>query len=449
MEKFETLISDLIRGEDYSFGIPWRLSEKSLAIVVPIIKAEKGERDYLVIEEAKDKVELVDSGSIGQVNVRSMADKPVFIRSGSILSGGQTTQSRTVSVGSIVFPETVEELATLCIHASKGIRAGGKLHYGGVVPQMMFGAVADQDQNRTWSNVQHYTADRVENLTGRTSSVEASRLRATDNLVDFQDRAMEVEEFKKDIEDFLKKVPADFKGQIGIIVLDVEGVKGLEMFDHEDSWKAFSQSIARSYSDVLMKEDKTGELFELKMDRVAAYINKFLEEVKNVAHQVAWRKETAETWTFSEKIVGEFTTLNGNIIHLILARQDKKRSPRRRPLLIADAINSQAFRTLIEPDYTTTGSPPPGEEQVVTADFVENFARRFKSIDFLKSIEKQPRRWRYLDKQLDVSPRHLSTLAKEAETAGLATKFRRQSNGKSVYGITNRGKKFLAKHENK
>ncbi|GAJ22664.1 unnamed protein product, partial [marine sediment metagenome] len=91
----------------FKWGKPWRLNDRSMGIVVPIIREGKGERKYAILEEANDKVEIKDTGSIGEVSVKSKSDKPVFIRGGTLLQG-QGTQSRVVTCGTIVMPEKEE-----------------------------------------------------------------------------------------------------------------------------------------------------------------------------------------------------------------------------------------------------------------------------------------------------------------------------------------------------
>ena len=71
----------------------------------------------------------------------------------------------------------------------------------------------------------------------------------------------------------LSKVPADIDNQVGIVIVDSRGALGLKMFDHTDSWRAFSLSILRDYADVLAKELGRKGLLALRSKRILETIS--------------------------------------------------------------------------------------------------------------------------------------------------------------------------------
>lgn len=439
---YTQLIDELIKQETLSFGDPWRFSTKSLAIVVPIIKKQKSrQRNYYVIEEVKDKIEFTDTGSIGGVRAKSNADKPVFVRSGSQFGskGGAYTQERSATMGTILLPQKPEILTAVCIHASQGIRTGALFGYSGLVPHSVHRAVKSRNQHATWNAVSNYCMSVSSRQEVRAGEV------AMDDLVGFQERLEHVDSFKKQVDDLLSKIPADLNSQVGIIVLDINGVVGLELFNHEDSWKAFSQSIAKSYSEILINEQETADIFELKQEGLISHIAAFLDRLKSLAHEKIWENEKAITFKVEDKnILGEFTVLksedylhNDQVIHLVLTKkttlpQADTFSRQLIPFSFRDERTQQTEqRTETDPlsmVYTTT-----------TADF-RNFLSRKGSTQFLANLRK-PKTWSELEDKVEVSTRTLSKLTKNGLTSNIIQKTLRE-NGKVAYQLTPLGEKI-------
>jgi len=126
------LISQLDTGI-YEFKEPWRATNKSLTIVVPIVAKTKGKRNYVVLEEVKDKIKIVDTGGINKARIEGDVDKPTFIRGGTMLKGA--TQARATQFGIMVMPQKSDKIPVHCIHASRGIRPGVSFHSGEYAPR--------------------------------------------------------------------------------------------------------------------------------------------------------------------------------------------------------------------------------------------------------------------------------------------------------------------------
>jgi len=455
---YESLIDALIAQEDFGFGDPWRFSEKTCSIVVPILSKTKkyGARGYYVIEEVKDKVAFTDTGSIGGVKAISNADKPVFIRNGSAFGvpyGGTGTQERSVTVGTVLFPQVQEVLATICVHASRGITPGAGFQYKGLIPQILLGAVALRSQHETWNAVNQYTQSKKASLRAAGGSVALSvnSLEAGDDLVGFQDRIEEIQEFKNSIDDFLKKIPADLEGQIGMAVLDADGVIGLELFDSPESWTAFSKSVAKSYSDVLMQEKKVSDVFEINRDRVVDHVVDFLAGMKRFTQKTIWRRKEHGIEAITHQLdtddaIGEYTFLGkeipfpspGNgVIHLVVTRKSKElqRPAPRIPIARPTSLRAGG----------TAQQPSPREQQIEPYLTLSEFLRRRGGKKFLQSM-KQPQTWTNLASQVEVSSRTLSSLAKAAVELGLTEKQLHQ-NGKVKYNLTAKGEVLMSESQ--
>jgi hypothetical protein len=131
----------------------------------------------------------------------------------------------------------------------------------------------------------------------------------------------EMTEFNRQIDKILSKVPADLENQVGIVMIDSKGVYGLEMFDHPDSWRAFSKSVIRNYADILAKERSGEGLFSFKAEQVPDAIKKFLQRANNLNETTNLKNHVNETRTLSGELVGEYSTIESDVIHLILKRK--------------------------------------------------------------------------------------------------------------------------------
>ena len=429
------IIEKLIKGDGYRFGEPWRTSSKALSFVVPIIQeAPSSSRNYYVVEEVKDRVTIEDTGHIGEVRVKGDIDKPVFFRGGGVLEG-VGTQSRAVKFDVVVIPQREETIKVLCVHASHPISTGRKFRVRGVAPRPVFMALASGDQYATWSAVSNYS--RTLWQASATSPRTTTAPFYSDNLVTVMET---VERFREDVKKKLEKIPATLQNQVGVVVIDAKGVVGLELFDHPDSWKAFSDSIIRHYEDVLTEEAEA-DIFKLDEEKIVPTIKNFLEKAKNCKEEQVWKGEAGTTYALKgDEIVGQYTTIEDKTIHLILAREEKTETPPEIPtyrILYTDRYTSEGTRT------TSATSDLPQVTWEYTLQPQRYFERR-GAYTFLDEISERPKTWGELEPKFR-SPVTLSRRMKEAVRLGLAEKTIRPTNGRTVYRITDKGKLWLSK----
>jgi len=430
------IIEKLIKGDGYRFGEPWRTSSKALSFVVPIIQeAPSSSRNYYVVEEVKDRVTIEDTGHIGEVRVKGDIDKPVFFRGGGVLEG-VGTQSRAVKFDVVVIPQREETIKVLCVHASHPISTGRKFRVRGVAPRPVFMALASGDQYATWSAVSNYS--RTLWQASATSPRTTTAPFYSDNLVTVMET---VERFREDVKKKLEKIPATLQNQVGVVVIDAKGVVGLELFDHPDSWKAFSDSIIRHYEDVLTEEAEA-DIFKLDEEKIVPTIKNFLEKAKNCKEEQVWKGEAGTTYALKgDEIVGQYTTIEDKTIHLILAREEKTESLHEVPtyrILYTDRYASEGTRT------TSATSDLPQVTWEYTLQSPQRYFERRGAYTFLDEISEKPKTWRELEPKFR-SPVTLSRRMKEAVRLGLAEKTIRPTNGRTVYRITDKGKLWLAK----
>jgi hypothetical protein len=318
----------------YKFGSPWRYSDKSLGVMIPILKMGDGkgfeEREYITIEEAKDKgISFKDTGRIDRVIVESALGKVIFIRSGTALKS-LGTQPRAVETSVVIIPETgkketKQEIPVRCIHASKPISGGTKFAYAGDVPVEVRSALLSKSgQGETWSAVGRATHRFMSTRLGYSGSQSyATNLSSTgfnaDNLVGVME---EVDKFTGNIDEILAKVPL-FEDQVGAVFLDMKNVVGMEMFDHPRSWEAIHKEVEKRLGESTVKEEDKS-FFKPDYDRVKPLTLEFLKKLLESDKKETSHGVVSTVSLKGDGVVGEATTINGKIIHLVGIKVDKK-----------------------------------------------------------------------------------------------------------------------------
>ena len=332
----EQFLNNLSKEVGYKFGSPWRYSDKSLGVIVPILRiGEFGEREYITIEEAKNQgVTFKDSGRIDKVIIESSLFEPVFIRSGTILKS-QGTQSRAVESSIVIIPQeekdkhgitpeiviTKREIPVRCIYASKGIRANATFVHGGDVPlEVRSSLLSRSGQASTWAAVGHAThrfaATRLRSSGTGVHAYAASR----DNLAGVME---EVDKFTENIDEILKKVPL-FEDQVGAVFLDMKDVVGMELFDHPKSWEAIHKEVEKRLGESVTKEEEK-TFFKPDYERIRPLVLSFLKKLIDSEKIETSKRGDIYTVTLlkGDGIVGEATSINGKVIHMVGMKMDK------------------------------------------------------------------------------------------------------------------------------
>lgn len=333
--KFLFIIGE--QKDGFSFGKPWRNSSQSMGLVIPIIRDKQIKRNYKMLEET-DKLEFVDSGSIDTAIVKNIDKTNIFIRSGIILAGD--SQERAVVSGTVIMPNTEQDISVRCVHASKGINPGAKMKYSEKdVPPSVYIALKDNDQGKVWNSVMKYSNSHGQSRrnsrigfsgsgligasSGRIGAVRTEGMSSSDDLLS---TIKEVEQKRKTVEGALKDIPV-VKNQVGCIIFDPFGITGFEVFDSSASWKALHKKVLEKYSDVLMQEQEES-LFELKEDVIPKKIAEFVEEIMKADEKQTFSNKNSTTFVLDgNKIVGEYTEIENSIVHIIVF---KRKEPKKK-----------------------------------------------------------------------------------------------------------------------
>lgn len=304
-----------IREEKDGFRLdkPWRLEEKSLGVIIPILrKSQHGKRGYITLAEA-EKIKIEDTGMIDYVYVKNEEEKPVLISRGEVFRG--KTQERAAIHDHIVMPGKGLRVTVRCIHQSKGIRQGTEMKYGGRTPY----EVGFRSQHETWENVQSaYHVSQAASPSERGSTLGKSLdqpFQASASFEGADDLVGTLDSMSDAIKQAMKKIPF-LKDQVGAAFFHENKMLGMDVYDLADSWDAVKKEVVEKEGASFIKKDDETQMFEFKPEKGKALLGKCLsgefeeKEIYNRDYRVVELR--------SPELMGEVIEFKGKVIHLTL-----------------------------------------------------------------------------------------------------------------------------------
>jgi len=433
MDVLKEFVTDILEQRNgFRLGEPWRYSGKSAGVIVPILRDISEERDYVTLPEVKDKIEIIDTGSIGKVKVKGI-DKPLFIRAGSMLEG-KGTQSRAVEHNVILEAEVVTEIPVKCIHQSKAIVSSAKFRYQGLAPRLVVHKLVSSTQFDTWNSIRCYASTAMSQWSDRFTVVPHTTRIVTDNLVEIKKAIRKLDNKMKEI---LEKVPA-LENQVGAIIISVNGIEGIEVFDHPESWKAHYKDVIENYE--CLKEELP-PLFKLDEDAVFEHIKNFMNKLKDANIE----KVNSNSYIIKfDGFIGEYTVFNNRIIHLFVVKSDSKMNENeesnRRLEDIVERLSNYWERVT---STTSADSSYRFDEVSVRAETLwKNYIDSRKGFrDLLEELKNGLKTWSELEKSTSVSKSTLSARIRNGLRLGLIEK--EYKDGKKYYKLTDKGKEIV------
>ncbi|RLF92933.1 hypothetical protein DRN52_07235 [Thermococci archaeon] len=430
MSALKTLLDDLMEQRTFRFEEPWRLSSRALSLAIPIVRTEYGERNYLVLEEISESngvVDIMDSGEIRRLIVKNRVNKPVFIRGGVMVKG--ETQPRAVRFSVVVSPGEERQIEALCVHDVRPIRARARMRTTREVPIGLQMILYKGRQDELWEAIRYFRTTprgRFHDTTDLTEIVEA------------------FEEGDRTIREVIEKFPL-IENQVGVAVIDAKGVLAIELFDHPDSWSAVAKGAGRKFAEVLAEESDF-EVFKPDREGIMEAIRNFISKLADCEEREVFKSERARTSLLRGKdVYGEYTVLDGSVIHLMAVR----RYPRLYPRVI---------EPYFEPEISE-GPSSMGILRMVRWNESSIFNARLragteKTIQTLRRVlevlEEGGKPWAELESCLskEMSTATLSKRLKNGLSQGLIVRSLR-GNGRIVYELTAKGKALLERAKKK
>ncbi len=301
---------------------PWRINDKTLWAIIPIFHDVVVEKpDYLLTQQAKDKLVVTDSGSINQVIVKNDGEIPVFFRIGEMIEG--ETQTRMILQSDIIKPGQQKTIETCCTYQSKGIRVGAKFEkFGTFVPQKIVHSTISSkvqtgqsvNQHKVWSEARKFSNVVKEGVTqiAQLSRITYDQIEATE-ADDLAGNIAAVEEL---LNQLFKEMPSA-PTQTGLALVGLKGCFYIEFFDLPEPWQISRDAILASEAELIARYDDTGA-FEFKpekaIEQVKAVLNLDFEEKiqsTNGYRIIQLRKDD---------YVDEVVELNGKTIHCLITK---------------------------------------------------------------------------------------------------------------------------------
>lgn len=391
----------------YRLGDPWKYSEETLGVVVPILRENSPDRLYTTMYEVLKELNIKDTGNINQVELQNKSKMAIFVRAGTIFTG--KTQNRAAQ-HSGVYSNEKETIDVRCVHASYGIRRGEEMGFGDIAPPSVTMNLMARDQSSVWNSVRNYsgsseterqrrfgsttcglaTVGTSSNITNpvpeglpegvkkalniiseckshrsdvhcdiNTSTrsdgtkktritrvypsegitqlwsgelsdenIEAiGRFASTNNIntnmhnTTSNDLLGQIRKSQSVIDDMMQKVPL-FDNQVGAIIFNPVGVIAVETFDHPKSWESIKKEIIEKFGDKI-KEKQSDQIYELKKDMILPTLEKFIKRLDLFNERTVRKDDYSETReVIGDNIIGEYTLVKGQPIHVLLLRSD-------------------------------------------------------------------------------------------------------------------------------
>ncbi len=162
--ELKTHLSNIIGNKmGYLLGEPWKYSEEALGVVVPILRENSPDREYITMYEVLDQLNMKDTGHINLVELQNNSGKAIFVRAGTIFAG--KTQNRAVQ-HSGVYQEKTTNINVNCVYQTHGIRKGEEMKFGDIAPPSITMNLMTGNQSKVWESVHRYTSGGTGGTTG-------------------------------------------------------------------------------------------------------------------------------------------------------------------------------------------------------------------------------------------------------------------------------------------
>jgi DNA-binding HxlR family transcriptional regulator len=436
---------------EIELGEPWKLRENGAALAIPLLlkKGIHRERGYRLLSEVEQQVKLLDTGRIDSLQVLNSSNDAVFIRKGSIVKGN--TQTRAITISIVVAPKSKTTAEIKCVFASKGIRGGSSFSFSDKIAPMAVEASLRASQGETWNRVRDYTTSTLNKLIDLKMAPspaiyeEALKHRGTDDLEGY----LGAEE--KIIDEAMKNIPVDNPRQVGLVVVDINGIAGLEIFDHPDSWRVLSRSVTKNYAEILAQ--MASDIFDINIERAKQHVEEHLKKLQKMDGTQAYGEGAYKTYEISsDDITGEFTTVNGTLIHILATRRENQR-PSPPPYPDHRVIPLQSINRNYDPRLENNKismslglsevneNKPPAQSQADPAATVEYLTKK-RGYETIIALKESSKTFNELQKSTGMSTATVTKALKEAEELRIIHRSYRSKDASTVYELTEDGKKL-------
>jgi hypothetical protein len=328
----------------YSFGKPTRVDDKSLAVIVPILRETSLKRQYITLPET-EKVNIFDTGKIDEMEAENQSGETVYLRSGTLFKGA--TQERALQRSVVLFVGKKAKMSVRCVHMTRGINPNSAVKYGGLTPHdfdtHVYGAgYTPKDQTAYWQSAattSNVMFQQMSSAGGSSCSADfpshhipqsfyfsdTPTFDSTKTFRSSEDNlAANLDKHALHFDELLSKVKR-VEHQSGLALITASGVETIETFDHADSWTALHDAAIKRLGTAMLRDDR-GSVFEYKPEHAHRQINEVL--ALDWKTNVIWSHRPNNGEPSIEMIglscgdyVGEVTEISGNVVHLVILKK--------------------------------------------------------------------------------------------------------------------------------
>jgi hypothetical protein len=113
-----------------------------------------------------------------------------------------------------------------------------------------------------------------------------------------------------------------FEKQVGVFMIDANGIKVMELFDHPDTWKAMHDKMLANYQKLFLNKQSAVQVIFAR-DTTESLIKDFIRDL--ILSRTSSKNENTLTF-LATRSIGEFTVLNNRVIHLYAIRKEDRRN---------------------------------------------------------------------------------------------------------------------------
>ena len=156
----------------------------------------------------------------------------------------------------------------------------------------------------------------------------------------------DMENKRSDIIEAIKRFP-EVKNQVGVIILDANGIVAMELFDHPDSWKTIVSKIKRKFADELIKKGEL-PLFKPDLDEIKRYLKTFFDKLASAKLQLISKDDNFASFIISfDNYMGHFVELYGDAIYLFLTRIEERAKKKKEKVIMSFFRRAEAVEGLL------------------------------------------------------------------------------------------------------
>lgn len=330
------------QDDGLTIGTPW-LSGDSTTAVLPILRTAPRPRRCVLAAESSDVISAVDFGRLDRLTVRNDAPFAVFLPPGTLFRS-DVTASRGTTAGVVLGPRSEASVEVKCVHASRALTAGAALVLDPRrAPNAVCRALLSRNQGRVWAAVAEFL---IESRDGSSA--------ASDDLFD--------------------ALPADgpattdpaLPGQCGAVLLDADGVYGVEWYDSPEAWKVAAASVLGRHAGSQRPTVRSPWALSLDAEGAVRAAKEFLAQLAE--HPM--RRVAPSGWV-ADDLSLECTAVDGSLIHLIAFGPRDGGGRRNNPSV--SGVAAEGFDATLDSGPTAMPGTEPSDAGVAAAEMVAQY----------------------------------------------------------------------------